>query len=139
MCPMGNQLLPQKKGHSHHPIFGPCLLWPNGWMDRDATCYGGKPRPRRRCVKWGRAPPPMKGAQQPPPLFGPCLLWPWSPIPATAELLYSICCQFLSHIVLYVCCYGLHLSDLIKKTTYLLTLLKSLLFEPNENTQRLTD
>jgi len=20
-----------------HPIFGPCLLWPNGWMDQDAT------------------------------------------------------------------------------------------------------
>jgi len=21
---------PQRKGHSHPPIFGPCLLWPNG-------------------------------------------------------------------------------------------------------------
>jgi len=21
-----------KKAHSSHPIFGPCLLWPNGWM-----------------------------------------------------------------------------------------------------------
>jgi len=19
------------------PIFGPCLLWPNGWMEQDAT------------------------------------------------------------------------------------------------------
>jgi len=19
------------------PIFGPCLLWPNGWMDQDVT------------------------------------------------------------------------------------------------------
>jgi len=19
------------------PIFGPCLLWPNGWMDQDGT------------------------------------------------------------------------------------------------------
>jgi len=19
------------------PIFGPCLLWPNGWIDQDAT------------------------------------------------------------------------------------------------------
>jgi len=28
-----------EKGHTHpHPIFGPCLLWPNGWMDEDATC-----------------------------------------------------------------------------------------------------
>jgi len=34
---------------------------------------------------------PRKGAQQPPPpLFGPCLLWPWSPISATAELLYLL-------------------------------------------------
>jgi len=24
--------LPEKNGHSPHPIFGPCLLWPNGWM-----------------------------------------------------------------------------------------------------------
>jgi len=24
-------------GHSSL-IFGPCLLWPNGWMDQDATC-----------------------------------------------------------------------------------------------------
>jgi len=27
---------PRKKGHTHrHPIFGPCLLWPNAWMDED--------------------------------------------------------------------------------------------------------
>jgi len=26
-------------------IFGPRLLWPNGWMDQDATWYGGRPRP----------------------------------------------------------------------------------------------
>ena len=32
---MGTQLtLP--KG-TQPPIFGPCLLWPNGWMDEDAT------------------------------------------------------------------------------------------------------
>jgi len=24
----------------------PCLLWPNGWMDEDATWYGSRPRPR---------------------------------------------------------------------------------------------
>jgi len=23
------------------PILGPCLLWPNGWMDQDATWCGG--------------------------------------------------------------------------------------------------
>ena len=32
--------------------------------------------------------PPVKGAQSPP-LFDPCLLWPWSPISATAELLFT--------------------------------------------------
>jgi len=26
-------------------------LWPNGWMDYDATWYGGRPRPRRLCVR----------------------------------------------------------------------------------------
>jgi len=25
-----------KKG-AQPPIFDPCLLWPNGWMDKDAT------------------------------------------------------------------------------------------------------
>jgi len=28
------------------------VLWPNGWMDQDATWYGGRPRPRRYCVRW---------------------------------------------------------------------------------------
>jgi len=38
----------------HSPeIFGPRLLWPNGWMDQYATWYGGRPRPRPHCVRWG--------------------------------------------------------------------------------------
>ena len=41
----------QKGGRAPSPIFGPCLLWPSGWMDQDANRYGGKPRPRRRCVR----------------------------------------------------------------------------------------
>jgi len=34
-----------RKGHSSPPLlFGPCLLWPNGWMDQDVTnSYGGRP------------------------------------------------------------------------------------------------
>ena len=24
---------------AHPPVFGPCLLWPNGWMDDDTTWY----------------------------------------------------------------------------------------------------
>ena len=38
------------------PIFGPYLLWPNGWMDQDATWYGtngSRPRPRPHCVRRG--------------------------------------------------------------------------------------
>jgi len=49
------------KGHSLPPIFGPCLLWINGWMDQDGTWYGGRLRPRRHCVRWGPSSP--KGAQ----------------------------------------------------------------------------
>jgi len=40
---------PPKRGHST-PLFGPCLLWANGWMDEDATLYGVRPRPRQHCV-----------------------------------------------------------------------------------------
>jgi len=121
--------LPSQKGGRAPPIFGPFLLWPNGWMHQDTTWYGGRPQPRRLCVQWGPSYPQKKGhtptqflahvycgqtagwmkrpldtevdlgpgfpaicergTAAPPPLFGPCLLWPWSPISATAELLYK--------------------------------------------------
>ena len=32
----GDPASPPPKGHSP-PIFGPYLLWPNGWMDKNAT------------------------------------------------------------------------------------------------------
>jgi len=32
-----------KKGAELSPIFGPFLLWPNGWMHQNATWYGGRP------------------------------------------------------------------------------------------------
>jgi len=41
----------QKGGGAPSPIFGPCLLRPNGCMDQDATLYEGKPRPRRHRVR----------------------------------------------------------------------------------------
>jgi len=50
------------------------ILWPNGWMDQDATWYGGGLGPGD-IVLDGDPAPLRKGAQQPPPLFGPCLLW----------------------------------------------------------------
>ena len=65
---------PRKRAHPH-PIFGPCLLWPNGGMDQGATWYGDKPQCRRRCVRWGRS-SPLKGAKNSPAVFGSCLLWP---------------------------------------------------------------
>jgi len=71
-----------------HPIFGPCVLWPNDWMDEDATWYGSRPRPRPHCARWGPSSPRNGQSSPAPPLFGPCLLWPRSPISATAELLY---------------------------------------------------
>jgi len=37
------------------PIFGPCLLLPNGWMDQDTTWHRGRPRPRPHCVRWGHS------------------------------------------------------------------------------------
>jgi len=27
------------------------VLWPNGWMDQEATWYRGRPQPRRHCVR----------------------------------------------------------------------------------------
>jgi len=41
----GDPAPPRKKWHNPHQIFGPCLLWPNGLMDEDATWYGSRPRP----------------------------------------------------------------------------------------------
>jgi len=45
-------------------IFGQCLLSPNGWMNQDVTCYGGRPRCRRHCVRW-RTQIPLKGGTVP--------------------------------------------------------------------------
>ena len=45
------QLPPQKGGQSPLPIFGPFLLWRNGWMHQDATWYGGRTQPRRLCLR----------------------------------------------------------------------------------------
>ena len=64
----------RKKGAEPSPIFGPSLLWPNGWMHQDATWYGGRSAPTGICVRWGPSLLPKKGAE--PPIFGPCLLWP---------------------------------------------------------------
>ena len=67
----------------------PTLLWPNGWMDEDATWYGSRPPRRPHCIR--RVPSaPRKGHSTPSPFLGPCLLWPRSPISATPELLFKL-------------------------------------------------
>jgi len=48
---------PQKGGRVPSPLFSPCLLWPNGWMDQDTTWYGGRPWPRPHCARWGSSSP----------------------------------------------------------------------------------
>jgi len=55
----GEPALPSPKGAQQPPHFGPCLLWPNSWMDQDATWCGG--RPRRHCVRWGPSSPTESG------------------------------------------------------------------------------
>ena len=34
-------------------------------MDQNGTCHGGRPQPRRLCVRWGPSFPSPKGAQSP--------------------------------------------------------------------------
>ena len=49
--------VPTQKKHSP-PIFGQCLLWPNHCMYQDITWYGGRPQPRRYCIRRGHSRPP---------------------------------------------------------------------------------
>ena len=62
----GAQLSPEKK-HTP-PNFVPCLLWPNGWMDEDATWYGRRAGHRPHCIRRGPS-CTRKGHISPPPLF----------------------------------------------------------------------
>jgi len=69
---MGTQLS-SPKNWAELPIFGPFLLWSNGWVHQDATWCVGWPQPRLLCVRWGPSSLTKKGAD--PPIVGPCLLW----------------------------------------------------------------
>ena len=59
--------LPKKGSEPPSPIFGPCLLWPNGWVDQDGNWYGGGPwfRPGHIVLDGNPALLPKKG-QSPP-------------------------------------------------------------------------
>jgi len=45
------------------PVCNVGVLWPkpNVWMNQNTTWYGGRPRTRRRCVRWGPISPHGKG------------------------------------------------------------------------------
>jgi len=47
------------------PVCDVGVLWPNGWMDQDATWYSDRPQPRRHCVRWGPSCLPKKGNRSP--------------------------------------------------------------------------
>jgi len=73
----GDPAPPPQKGAQLSPlIFGPYLLRPNGCMDQDVTWYGGRPPPRRLCVRWRPRSLLPKGGQSLLQILGPCLFWP---------------------------------------------------------------
>ena len=57
--------LPKKGAEPLSPIFGPCLLRPNGCMDQDATWDGGRPRPDDIVLDGDPAPLSPKGRGAP--------------------------------------------------------------------------
>ena len=78
---------PSKRGTAPSPpIFGRCLLWPNGWMDEDVTWT--KVDLGTGHIVLDGVPAVRKGGTAAP-SFRPCLLWLRSPISAAAELLYK--------------------------------------------------
>jgi len=67
------------------PVCNVGVLWPNGWMDHNATWYRGRPRPRPHYVRWGPSSPMERGSA--PPTFRPTsIVAKRSPISATAGL-----------------------------------------------------
>jgi len=98
---------PRKRAHQTPLNFGPCLLWPNGWMDEDAAWYGSRPRPRPHCTRRSRSSLERGTAA---PLFSARLLWPWSPIwlssclvlPTSHRLnINTLCCVLIWMAVIY--------------------------------------
>jgi len=56
-------------------------LWPNGWMDQDATWWDGRPWPRPHCVRWGPSGDPVPRS---------------SPSPLSA---HAYCVQTVAHLI----------------------------------------
>jgi len=71
------------------PVCNVGVLWPNGWMDQDASWYKGRSRPRRHCVRWGHSFPPTEKGTAAPSFRPMSIVAKQSPISVTAELLYK--------------------------------------------------
>ena len=71
------------------------VLWPNGWMDQDATWYAARPRPRRHCVRLEHSSPTERGTAAPLTFRPMSIVAKRSPISATAELLLLVLIQRL--------------------------------------------
>jgi len=67
-------------------FFDPCLFWPNDRMDQMTTWYGGRPRPRPHCVKWGFS--SLYKRATAPPIFGDQLPLPKGHIPQFSADVY---------------------------------------------------
>jgi len=74
LCQMGMIQLPSRKKGAEPPIFGPCLLWPNGCMDWEKLGMEVGLNPGHIVLDGTKLPFPKKGGTGP--IFGPCLLWP---------------------------------------------------------------
>jgi len=61
---------PQQRGGAPQ-IFGPCIVWPNGWMDQDATWHGGICLSQATLCSMRTKLPPEKRAHPTPPNFWP--------------------------------------------------------------------
>ena len=85
----------RKKGTPTPPNFGPCVLWPNGWMDEDADWYGSRPRPRPYCTRRGPTPSSHKSGTDSTPLFSAHVYCGHG---RPSQLLLSSCCNVISHI-----------------------------------------
>jgi len=65
-----------KKGTAPPRNFRPMSVVTKRLDGLSGTWYGGKPRPRRHCVRWGPSYPQNRGHTHYHPVFGSCLLWP---------------------------------------------------------------
>jgi len=61
----GDPVAPPQKGGG--PSKFSAHVYRMGWMDEADTSHGGRPQPRRVCVRWG--PSPSRKRAEPPPQF----------------------------------------------------------------------